>query len=221
MFNEAGSVEQVVQECLDRLRSRSIDAFEMILVDDGSVDGTTEILKAYPARDPRIRCVHHQTNRGLGAALQTGFSNCLGEIILWVPGDGQFDLGDVLDQVPRMKDLDILVALRQGVRQTWRSAISWSLCLVVRVLFSFDANNICGIYIIRRATLEEIKPQSQDVFLNLEIPILCLRHHKRMSRFVIGLKPRLAGQSKVANARTMTRNFIEMIKVRYGLRRRK
>jgi glycosyltransferase involved in cell wall biosynthesis len=218
MFNEAGSVERVVQECLDRLRSRSIEAFEMILVDDGSVDGTTEILKTYPARDSRIRTVHHQTNRGLGAALQTGFANCLGEIVLWVPGDGQFDLGDVLDQLPHMKDMDILIALREGVRQTWRSAISWSLCLLVRLLFRFDAENICGIYIVRRVTLEEIKPQSQDVFLNLEIPILCLRHHKRLGRFVIGLKPRLAGESKVFNARTMARNLVEMIKVRYGLR---
>jgi hypothetical protein len=148
--------------------------------------------------------------------LQTGFRHCTGEIILWLPGDGQFDLGDILEQLPKMKDLDILVALREGVRHTWRSAISWCFHSLVWLLFSFNAIDICGIYIIRRTVLEEIKPKSQDIFLNLEIPILCLRYRKRMARFIIKLKPRLAGKSKVANVKTLAKNVIEMFKVRYG-----
>jgi CDP-glycerol glycerophosphotransferase len=68
------NVEAYLQECLDSIAAQTMDAFECVMVDDGSTDRSAEIAEAYAAADPRFRLVH-QHNQGLGAARNTGWRN--------------------------------------------------------------------------------------------------------------------------------------------------
>lgn len=65
------NVEDYLAECLDSLAGQSLDAIEVVMVDDGSTDGSRRIAEEFAARDDRFRCVH-QPNAGLGAARNTG-----------------------------------------------------------------------------------------------------------------------------------------------------
>jgi len=87
---------------------------------------------------------------------------------------------------------------------------------MIRILFKFEAKDMCGIYIIRRSVLQEIRPKSNDIFLNLEIPLSCVRLKKSVGTIVLEIKPRLSGVSKVTNIRTMARNLFELFKYRFG-----
>jgi glycosyltransferase involved in cell wall biosynthesis len=218
-YNECASVGAVAATAVQALRQAGYSSYEILLVDDGSTDGTGEAMDQLAAQSPQVRAFHHATNRGLGAALKTGFNGARGEILLWIPGDGQFDLAQVLAGVPLLDKVDIVVALRQGRKERTRSLITTCFHLMLRILFGFDATDICGIYLLRRTLYQQIRPTSENIFLNIEIPLLCVRAGKKVGEIVLPIRPRLAGSSKVANVRTMAKNVWEIFTFRFGLRR--
>jgi glycosyltransferase involved in cell wall biosynthesis len=216
-YNECANIGRVVDDARKAIECRGIPSYEIILVDDGSSDGTGEAAVDISRNISNVKAVSHTRNQGLGAALRTGFDNAIGDIITWIPGDGQFDLGEVLDGLPQMETKDIVVAFRQGRKEVTRSVISNCYHSLIRILFQFEAKDMCGIYIIRRTVLQEIRPRSNDIFLNLEIPLACARLKKPMGTIVLQIKPRLSGVSKVTNVRTLVRNMLELFKYRVGL----
>src|SRR3954466_11802947 len=65
--------------------------FEVIIVDDGSADGTAEIADELARTYPQVRAVHHPKNRDYGAALRTGFRSATKDLIFYTDGDAQYD----------------------------------------------------------------------------------------------------------------------------------
>lgn len=216
-YNESANVDRVAVGALDALQQRGVGSYELLLVNDGSVDDTWSRMERLAREVPGIRAFTHATNLGLGAALRTGFANARGDLIVWIPGDGQFDLADILAGLPQLETKEIVVVLRTGRKGSTRSLITACFHGLIRLLFRFEATGVCGIYIIKRKTLEEIRPRSSDIFLNLEIPILCVRHNKPLGRITVPTQPRLSGVSKVANVRTMAKNLFELLRFRVGL----
>jgi glycosyltransferase involved in cell wall biosynthesis len=214
-YNEQDNVAKVVEHSVSVLKTH-VHSYEILLVNDGSSDDTFAAMQRLAAADAdTIVALTHTTNRGLGAALRTGFARARGEIVLWIPGDGQFDLSDILKGLPQMTTQDIVVVLRQGRKEATRSFISTCFHELIRLLFQFEATDLCGIYLIKRPLLERIHPRSEDVFLNLEIPLLCVREGKQLGKITAAIRPRLSGSSKVANLRTLTKNMYELLKFRF------
>src|SRR5437763_1404985 len=91
-FNEEAIIERTVRHVADVLRRVAPD-FEIIVTNDGSRDRTGEVLARLQEQDPslRLRVVTHETNRGYGAALASGFDAAANELIFLTDGDKQFD----------------------------------------------------------------------------------------------------------------------------------
>jgi len=88
VFNERSTLAEVLR----RVRAAPI-AKEIILIDDGSTDGTRELLAAM-SDEPDLRILYHSENRGKGAALKTGFVAAIGEIVLVQDADLEYDPAD-------------------------------------------------------------------------------------------------------------------------------
>lgn len=87
VYDEEATVARVVRRVLDGGR-----AAEVLVVDDGSQDGTLRVLEAI--RDPRLRVLRHERNRGKGAALRTGFAAATGDVIVVQDADLEYDPED-------------------------------------------------------------------------------------------------------------------------------
>ncbi len=84
-YNEKSTIEEIVE----RVRAVGI-AHEILIVDDGSTDGTRDILRAMPEADD-LRIIFHERNQGKGAAVRTGFQNAVGDVFMIQDADLEYD----------------------------------------------------------------------------------------------------------------------------------
>lgn len=87
VFNERASIARIVA----RVLAAPVDSLELIIVDDGSSDGTRDVLAHDLPNDPRIRVILHDVNRGKGAALRTGFAEVRGRFVVVQDSDEEWD----------------------------------------------------------------------------------------------------------------------------------
>lgn len=111
------NIEDYLPRCLSCIKAQTYTNLEIILVDDGSTDGTGRLCDEYAASDPRARVIHHPENRGLWAARNTGQDAATGEY-LWMPdGDDYFHK-------------DIIKIMVEAINQTGSSGEKYDLAIV-------------------------------------------------------------------------------------------
>jgi glycosyltransferase involved in cell wall biosynthesis len=93
-YNDVGSIGKIIHT-MAWLLPRLADDYEIVVVNDGSADGTGELLRTLAREYPFLRVIHHGVNRGYGAALITGFANCSKDLIFYTDGDGQYDVEEL------------------------------------------------------------------------------------------------------------------------------
>jgi glycosyltransferase involved in cell wall biosynthesis len=93
-YNDVGSIGKIIHT-MAWLLPKLTDNYEVVVVNDGSSDGTGDLLRVLANEYPFLKVIHHGVNRGYGAALITGFANCSKELIFYTDGDGQYDVEEL------------------------------------------------------------------------------------------------------------------------------
>lgn len=89
-YNDEHTIAEVVRAA-DETLAGVTDDYEIIVVNDGSVDGSAAVLEELAGSVPALRVVTHSQNRGYGGALQSGFEAATGDLVFYTDGDGQYD----------------------------------------------------------------------------------------------------------------------------------
>jgi len=220
-FNEVATVKGVVAELLAALEALA-RPHELLIVDDGSSDGTEEAVVRIAAAHPAARVVRHAENRGLGGVYRTGFAEARGRFLTFFPADGQFPPSILADFRDVAEDADLVLGYLLDRRDT---PLGRSLSAVERLLYRVllgPMPRFQGVFMLRRSVLKGLPLESagRGWAVVMEM-ILCLtRNGARVVSRPTPYRPRIAGHSKVNNWRTIAANMNQLLALRAVLRSR-
>ncbi|MBN1788301.1 MAG: glycosyltransferase family 2 protein [Sedimentisphaerales bacterium] len=210
-YNEQDNVEKTVQSALDCLSPLSID-FELIIVNDGSKDDTAQIADNIATKNDRIKVVHHGTNKGYGAALQSGFAAASKEYVFYTDGDGQFDIRELPQLFKYMADYDIVSCYRIKRQDSFirkLNAFGWT--TLGRLLFRMKIKDVdCAFKLYKRKIFDDIKLQSSGALIDTEILARATRKGYKIFQVGVHHYPRTAGQQTGAKLSVILRAFKEL-----------
>lgn len=219
-YNEEACLEPVLTEILEFLEG-AVERYELIFVNDGSSDGTGPLADRMAAENPHLRVIHHTVNKGIGAALRTGFGAVQMGWVSLLPADGQIapdQLTRLFDQV--QADTRLVIAHYPRRFETADNLQRKVLSRGLRVLLFLATGvrqKIDGCYLIQRDLLESLTLRSQTFFLNLELPIRAIRSGAGVGEAALEVRPRMAGESKVLNTSRISMVARELLKLRLNL----
>jgi len=116
VYNEEESLEPLVDELRAVLDSAG-RSYEIVIVDDGSTDGTYRVILRLHQKGPRLKAIRLKRNFGQTAAIAAGFAHARGDIILAMDGDGQNDPKDIPAMLDKLEEGFDLVSGRRFPRQ--------------------------------------------------------------------------------------------------------
>ncbi|HSX01579.1 MAG TPA: glycosyltransferase family 2 protein [Candidatus Saccharimonas sp.] len=220
MYNEAAAIGGTVERARAALDEMGIGDYEIILVDDGSRDGTGDLADSLAARLPKLKVVHHPKNLGYGAALSSGFAAATKDWVMYTDGDGQFDVSDLAKFLQYTDDYEVLLGYRlerqdHGGRKLNAALWAWLVWLLVGLRVR-DLD--CGFKLMRRRVLERVLPlEAGGAVISAELLLKLKRLGYEFKQIGVNHFARTGGKSTGANLGVVARAARELWQLRQRL----
>ncbi|MFO0566303.1 MAG: glycosyltransferase family 2 protein [Polyangiaceae bacterium] len=157
-YNDRDSIGALV-EAADRTARELTPDYEIIVVDDGSSDGTAQVLEELTRRYDRLRVLTHPQNRGYGGALRSGFGACQNELVFYTDGDGQYDPSELRRLWGALTEgVDVVQGYKARRSDPLSRVVTGALYeAVVRRVFRLVVRDVdCDFRLIRRSVLDRV-----------------------------------------------------------------
>lgn len=211
-YYDEKNIGKVTEGALRSIRELGIEKFEIIIVEDGSPDRTAEVADELARRHPNVRVIHHEKNRGYGAALKTGFTNARMDWVFYTDGDNQFDMQELKKFVALTPYTDIVSGFRVNKQYSnYRKLTSAVYNFILRLLFDIRDRDVdCAFKIFRRELFDRIVIESKDAFIDAEIAIKARLLNYTSTEVGVTHLPRVDGVSTGARPSVIFRTIREI-----------
>lgn len=214
-YNEEQNVERVTYDAL-AAASQVSDDYEIIIVNDGSKDRTAEIADRLAEKHPQVRAIHHETNKGYGAALQTGFKNARKELVFYTDGDGQFKVEEIKNLLPHIEMYDIVSGYRirrQDPLHRRINAFMWG--AMVNMLFKLKISDVDSAFkLYKKEIFDNITLTAEGALIDTEILAKARSKGYTITEVGVNHYPRTAGSQTGAKLSVILKAFIELYKLK-------
>lgn len=218
-FNEEQNIERTVRLSLAWLSAGNFDA-EVIVVNDGSKDGSAAILDRLTKEDVRVKVVTHPVNQGYGRAVRSGCDAALKDVIAFMDSDGQFKVEDLALLIPHLNENDIVVGRRRRRADPFiRNAFGKFLGLLIFLTFGAWIRDVnCGLKVFKKSLWSTIRPlYGTEKFFNTEIFLRLKKNGIQWKQIAVPHYPRTAGNPTGGSVRVIFGMFRELFDLKRKL----
>lgn len=176
-YNDKGTIGRLIEDAFFVLRDLT-DDFEVIVIDDGSTDGSRELLQKAKRKYGFLKLVFHQENQGYGSALQSGFKTASKDLIFYTDGDGQYDVKELPKLLDRMAgNIDIVNGYKiKRSDPFYRVVIGVLYNRLMKIAFGLHIRDIdCDFRLMRRTVFDKID-------LEYKNGVICVEMIKKMEQ---------------------------------------
>ena len=202
LYNERENVD-LLYEAVKQVLESCEYSYEMIFVDDGSTDGTRELLKAHAEKDSALRVICFRRNFGQSAAMAAGFKKACGNVVVAMDGDLQNDPQDIPKLMKKLNEgYDVVSGWRKNrkdklfIRKIPSRMANRLICSITDVKLHDTG---CSLKAFRKEVIDGIRLYGE---LHRFIPALARIEGARISEVVVNHNPRRFGKSKYNITRT-------------------
>lgn len=214
-YNDGGTIASLVIRTV-QVASRLTQDFEVIIVNDGSVDATAEIADELSRTYRQVRAIHHARNRGYGGALRSGFAAAEKELIAYTDGDGQYDPAE-LEVLWRglAPNVDVVTGYKISRSDPWyRLVIGRVYHHSVKFLFRLRVRDVdCDFRLMRREVFQRVRLEGDTGVICLEMMRKIQDAGFRVSEVPVHHYHRMHGQSQFFNFRRLFWTAIDVLKL--------
>jgi glycosyltransferase involved in cell wall biosynthesis len=213
-FNEEANVERTV-EAARLVLPKLVQAWEIILVNDGSEDRTTVLCDELAEKYSEVRAIHHMDNRGYGAALKSGILAARNDYIFFTDSDGQFDLKELKNLMEWASHYHIVTGYRAKRQDPPHRLINaWGWRTLVRMVLGVKVRDIdCAFKVFQRSVFDRVQIRSVGAMVNTEILAQAMSFGMKIREVKVSHYPRRYGKSSGANLRVIAKAFRELFRL--------
>ena len=218
LWNELANLRPLLDELLPVLVGMGTP-FEVVLVDDGSTDGSSQLSDEVASVHPELRVIHLEGHFGKSAGLEAGFDAALGEVIVTMDADLQQDPTDIPSLLRRIDEADAVVGVRTARRSSWWRRLSSRVGNGVRnfILGEDFTDSACPLKAIRAEAARNLRMfDGAHRFL----PALLRLDGRTVVEAPVHDRPRRAGKSKYGTWDRATRGMRDVLGMRWMKDRR-
>ena len=213
VFNESESLEPLHAELSEIAAANGYD-LDIVFVDDGSTDGSWDVIRKLAEKDSHVRGIRFRRNFGKAAALSAGFQAAQGEIIMTLDADLQDDPREIPRFLAELdKNLDVVSGWKKVRHDPWHKVLpsrvfNWMVSRLTGVRLH-DHN--CGMKCYRVEVVREVRLYGE---LHRFVPVLAHARGFRVGELVINHRARKFGQSKYGFKRFF-KGFLDLLTVKF------
>lgn len=215
--DERDNLLALTDQLLKVLQSReesNASPFEIIYVDDGSTDGSSQILDRLAAEHPAVTVLHFDRNHGQSAGFDAGFKRSNGVLVVTMDGDLQNDPEDIGTLLPYAREYDLVCGWRIERHDTLMRKISSRVANAVRNAVTRDRvhDTGCSLKVFRRCVIERLQ-----LFNGMHrfFPALALMHGFTVIEVPVRHHPRMHGISKYGVGNRLFKGLYDLMAVRW------
>lgn len=211
-FNEEENIIRVLKQTLSLLPDIAAE-YEVLVINDGSSDNTAKVVEEFARKNKEVKLVNHETNKGYGAALKSGFYSSKFKYITYMDADGQFDFSEINKLIPELEGNDVVVGYRiKRADKKTRVIVGHMWTFLMGILLGVKLKDIdCGFKIIKSEVIDAI-PKLESNGATISAELLAKAKKKGFKIKEVGLvhKPRQYGKATGGNPIHIFRAFYDL-----------